>query len=302
MAEGAYNAEGGNSPQWWPSRYGEGDTIGAGNEITPERTLEALTLPKEGKVITIAQTLEPGVPAYPPREFHMLVLAHQTLQQYSPEGSQMVGFEEHVTQTYHVGCHLDGLGHVGINGHFYNGVHYNDFYTNTGLTKYGMEGVRPWVTRGVCLDIAALEKTKMLEGGYVITPEHLEAAQERQGVEVKPGDAVLLHTGWADLWMKEERYGEVEPGAGWDACHWLTERNVSMVAADNWAFEVLPFEKPEWGFVGHQHLLAETGTYIVENIRTQELVDGGHSEFLYMMAPNKTKGATGSMVSPLCIV
>jgi kynurenine formamidase len=302
MKAGKYDGEGGRSPQWWPSRYGAEDTLGAGNELTQERTLAALKIPTEGRVVTIAQTVEAGAPLPPPRQFHMVLLAHGTMEPTSPRGSQVTGFEEQVTQSYHAGCHLDGLGHAGINGHFYNGVHFSEFYTSTGLTTFGMEGVRPWVTRGVCLDIAALENTEVLDAGFVVTPEHLEAAQERQDVKVDAGDAVLLHTGWGRYWLEDARYGEAEPGPGWDAVHWLTDRRVSLVAADNWAFEVIPFEDPNRAFVCHQHLLAETGTYIVENINTYELVSGGYSQFLFMMAPNKTKGATGSMVSPLCIV
>ena len=54
-----------------------------------------------------------------------------------------------------------------------------------------------------------------------------------------------------------------------------------------------PPEAPGALLVVHQHLLAETGTYILENIKTKELVDGGHSEFLFVLAPNRTKGSTG---------
>ena len=72
-----------------------------------------------------------------------------------PDGSDMTYFEELVTGTYHIGCHVDGLGHVGINGHFYNGNHYKDFYTPKGLTKFGAETMTPVDTAAVCcLNIA----------------------------------------------------------------------------------------------------------------------------------------------------
>lgn len=305
MSTDAYDGNGGRSPQWWPSRYGPDDEIGAGNELTPERALEALKLPREGRVIEIAQLLEEGVPAYPPRTFKHVVLCHNTLDAtlIGKGRSDLSGLEEQVTQSYQIGCHVDGLGHVGIDGHFYNGIHYQDFYNPHGLTKLGIHTVRPWVTRGVCLNIAAIESANMLPGGFEITAGHLEAACERQGVEVRAGDAVLLHTGWGDLWGVDPKYEHHEPGAGWEASHWLTDRYVSMVAADNWAFEVLPDPDPERGaFVCHQHLLTETGTFIVENIRTREVVEGGHSEFLFVMAPNKVRGSTASMASPLVIV
>jgi hypothetical protein len=50
-APGAYDGRGRDSPQWWPSRYGAEDELGAGNELTPERAMAALKIPKEGRVI-----------------------------------------------------------------------------------------------------------------------------------------------------------------------------------------------------------------------------------------------------------
>jgi kynurenine formamidase len=143
----------------------------------------------------------------------------------------------------------------------------------------------------------------MLGPGDMITVADVEAACARQGVDVRPGDAVLLHTGWMSLWQVDnDRFLDGEPGAGWDVAHWLTERRVSVVGADNWAFEVIPFETPERAFVVHQHLLAETGTYIIENIKTEDLVAGGHTAFLFIMTPIKGTGSTGAMVSPIAIV
>jgi len=304
VARVPYNGMGERSGQWWPSRYGPEDELGAGNELTPERTLAALSIPRMGRVIELAQRLSERSPAPSPRVFHHLVLAHgvTSAMTLAPEGSQHVWLEEQATHGYHVGCHLDGLGHVGTNGRFYNGAHLDDFYAPSGLKRYGIDKVKPWVTRGVCLDVAAVEGVVILPAGFVITPAHLEAACERQGTEVRAGDAVFINTGWGAKWETDPEYGEVEPGAGWDAAHWLTDRRVSLVGADNWAFEVIPFESEIKPFVVHEHLLTETGTFIVENIRTDELAEGGHWEFLLTMGPNKVAGATASMVSPLAIV
>jgi kynurenine formamidase len=301
----AYDGNGERSPQWWPSRYGADDELGAGNELTSERTLAALKLPQEGRCIELAQLLEQGVPAYPPRDWKQLVLAHGTLEQnlLGPGTNDMSYFEEHISATYHIGCHLDGLGHVGIKDRFYNGNRYGDIYTPIGLTKLGIHNVRPWVTRGVILNIAKLLGTERLDEGFVITPEHLESAEEAQGVKVQAGDVVLLHTGWGDLWSEDiERYEHHEPGAGWDAAHWLTDRHVSLVGADNWAFEVIPAERPDRPFCVHQHLLTETGTHILENIVTSELVASGRSEFLFVLTVQKSKGSTGAMASPVAVV
>jgi kynurenine formamidase len=302
---GAYDGRGGASPQWWPSRYGPDDERGAANELTPERTLQALRLPTEGRAIELAQLLTEDVPAFPPRFWKQTVLGHGALEatRLGPGGSDVSYFEEQVTGTYHIGCHVDGLGHVGINGHFYNGNHYKDFYTPKGLTKFGTETMTPWVCRGVVLNIAEAVGTEQLAGGHVITPADLEQACAAQGVEVRAGDVVLLHTGWGVKWDQDiHAYEEAEPGAGWDAAHWLTDRRVSLVGADNWAFEVIPFEREDGIFAIHQHLLAETGTHILENIKTQELVETGRSEFLFCLTPQKTKGSTGAIAAPVAVI
>jgi len=298
-----YDGTGSRSPQWWPSRYGDDDEAGALNEITPERTMAALALPRTGRIIELAPALENDMPGPAKRDWRQIILAESALPAHTDDPSEWTGFEEYTMSSMHVGCHVDGLAHNGIAGRAYNGIHYSEFLARDGLTRLGAENMSPWVTRGVVLDIAAVHGVAVLEPGYLITVADIEAASARQGVEVGPGDAVLLHTGWMSFWQVDnQRFLDGEPGAGWDAAHWLTERRVSVVGADNWGFEVIPFETPERAFVVHQHLLAETGTYIIENIRTSDLVADGHSTFLFIMTPVKGTGSTGAMVSPIAIV
>ncbi|MFT3866647.1 MAG: cyclase family protein [Solirubrobacterales bacterium] len=301
MAE-PYDGRGARSPRWWPSRYGVGDEIGAANELTPERTLAALALPRSGEIIELAQVLTRGTPTWPPRDFHQLIVAHQALLPMGAGATDATAFEEQASFGFHVGCHLDGLGHVGIGGRFYNGLEAADFYAPDGLRRYGIESVPPWLCRGVCLDVAAVEGVEELELGFVITPEHLEAACRRQEVEVRAGDVVLVNTGWGRHWDEASRYVQGEPGVGLAGCRWLTDRRVSAVGADNAAFEPIPAEDPELILACHQHLLAETGTFIVENIRLDRLVASGRSEFLFSMAPLRVRGATASPIAPLAVI
>ncbi|GAW52401.1 MULTISPECIES: cyclase family protein [unclassified Nocardioides] len=303
MAEtGPYDGRGAASPQWWPSRYGPDDTAGSANELTPERTLRALTIPRTGEVVQLAQPLSPEAPFYQGRVFEQRILAHKTLQPIAPEGSAVTTFEEIVTLGFQVGTHLDCLGHVGIAGRHYNGTHFSEFFSPKALTRFGPSELPAWVVRGVLLDIAGLLGAETLSRGFVITPEHLDAACEAQDVTVSDGDALVLNTGWGLHWGDPETFNDGQPGIGWEAAHWISERRVSVVGADNWGLEAVPFEDPERQFVGHQHLLAETGTFIVENLRTQELVERGVATFLWMMSPLNVAGSSGSPVAPIAVI
>ncbi|RYJ06148.1 MAG: cyclase family protein [Actinomycetales bacterium] len=303
VAVGTYDATGGRSPQWWPSRYGADDEIGAANELTPDRTLAALQIPKEGRSFQLGQLLTENSPGYGQRFFKQVILAHETAMPICPDGTRLTCFEESVSTTFQIGTHLDTLGHVGIDGRFYNGNHYEDFYTPTKLTKLGTDSLPAFVSRGVVLDVAGLLGVEQLEPNFEITVQHLEDACDRQETEVRAGDALVIHTGWGDLWnVDSTTYTASEPGPGWDAAHWMTDRRISVVGADTWGVEQFPGPDPLKVFSAHQHWLAETGTFIVENIRTRELVEAGASEFLWMMSPIRTEGSTGSMVSPVAII
>lgn len=293
-------------PQWWPSRHGPDDERGSANELTPEVVLAALGLPREGRVVDLSQVLDAAAPlGMAPRSFNMMLLAHGALpgSELASQENELVYVEEHAEHPYHVGTHLDGLGHVGIGGRFYNGHPLAELFGPNGLTRLGAEQIPPYVTRGVLLDVAGLVGEDPLPSGFAIGAELLREAAQRHGVELRPGDAVLLHTGWADLWRADpERYQAAEPGVALDAAEWLVERRPSLVGADNWAFEVVPPVDPRRPFAVHQRLIAEAGIYILENLVTRALRDHGASEFLFVMGPVAARGATGAMVRPAAVV
>jgi kynurenine formamidase len=279
---------------------------GAGNELTSERLLAALRIPRRGEIVQLALPLDGDSPLHPPRFWSQSILTQGALEGYvQSTQSRDTYLEELVVGGLHSGCHVDALGHTGIDGRFYNGHSLAEIFESGGLRSLGVEHAGPWIARGVCLDIAAAVGVEHLEAGFVIEPGHLEQACRRQGVGVSAGDVVLLHTGWARLYGADgERYRKAEPGAGWDAAHWLTDRRVSLVGADNWGFEAIPTEpgRERQDYCVHQHLLAETGTHILENIDTGPLAQSGESEFLFVASLPKIVGATAAPVNPLAVV
>ena len=92
------------------------------------------------------------------------------------------------------------------------------------------------------------------------------------------------------------------PASAVSGADWLTDRRVSLVGLDNWGCDVYPNPDPELFFPAHQQLLTQSGTYILENIQTSELVASGAVEFLFVLSPSKSEGATAAMVAPLAVI
>ena len=56
------------------SKYGTDDTLGAINNLSPEKVLQAARLVKHGKTYRLGVTAGSTSPAYPPRSYSMTVL------------------------------------------------------------------------------------------------------------------------------------------------------------------------------------------------------------------------------------
>jgi kynurenine formamidase len=287
----------------FPCRYGEGDTLGAVNEIGEETVRAAAALVHHGRRYQLAQILDAHSPAQMWRYWKHSLLLDRVLPGRFVGANRQSFLEESVAGALHSGTHLDGLAHIGIGEHTYNGHRYDEIVDAAGLTRLGIEHVPPIVTRGVLLDVARAAGVAMLGDTEVVTPELLEAAATTQGVEVRPGDVLMIHTGWSALWgVDDERYKAGEPGLGLAAARWCTDRRVAVIGADNWAVEVVPGERDELSFPVHQHCIAQYGVYLLENVRTEELVRDGVSEFFCAILPARLRGASASIVSPVAVV
>ena len=97
------------------------------------------------------------------------------------------------------------------------------------------------------------------------------------------------------------RFIETEPGLGVGGAEYLAGLGVVAVGADSAAVEVIPFEKETEVFPVHQVLLAKNGIYILENIRTDELVADEAWEFLFVLGQPKFVGAVQMVINPVAI-
>jgi kynurenine formamidase len=289
----------GQTDRWYPSRWGADDQRGAANRLTPAKVLEAKNVITKGNVYQLGHVYEPGMPMYGTRHYSLRI----------PQAFKMPGKNEAV---YHdevisgelgqIGTQFDGLGHLGMGDLFYNGNRRSEFAQAEGLTKLGIENVGAIVTRGVLIDIAKFKGVDQLPPRYEITPADLKGALQREGVQIKSGDMVIIHTGWGSLWMKDNaKYGDSEPGIGLAAGQMLVDAEVVVVGADTWGVEVMPNPDSSLSAPVHQLFLARNGIYLHENLITTELARDNVYEFVYMFAPLRLKGATGSPGNPIAI-
>jgi kynurenine formamidase len=291
--------------RFWPSEFGPDDQRGAINRITPDTVVQAARLVSKGRVFQLGRLYEQGMPMPGKRHFSLTIPGLPTGR---PSGSnQLVHNDELVSgEIGQVGTQFDGLGHIGarIDGEdvFYNGNKLSDFGDTYGLKKLGIEQVGAFFTRGLLLDVCGLRGVDRLPAGYVISADELAACLTKAGLEIRPGDVVLVRTGHGKLWMKDNAaYAEGEPGLGLAAARFLTDRKVSMIGADTWAIEAVPHEDPQTAFPVHQWNLIKHGVFQLENLDLEELAAAGATEFCFVFSPLRLKGATGSPGNPIAV-
>ena len=113
---------------------------------------------------------------------------------------------------------MDALGHCWTDGLLWNGQS-TDKVTSYGIEWAGIEQVGQFITRGVMLDIAKYKGVDNLGLGEVITAEDMEACARAQGVEIQPGDVLLLRTGWYTVFSNDyelwkQNFGNSSTGIG----------------------------------------------------------------------------------------
>jgi kynurenine formamidase len=271
--------------------------------MTAERVREAAGLIRTGRTYQLGRVYEREMPIFPHRTFRLTIPAFRTVRGQN----RQVGRDEFfVGEIGQMGTQMDGLGHVGCRlpegDTWYNGVKSQDMEDAYGLTRLGVENAGVFFARGVLIDVTRARGVVRLPVGYEIGREELKKALDAQGIQVRKGDVVLIHTGHGTLWKKDnEMYGSGEPGIGVDAARWLIDQDVAMVGSDNWGIEVDPPPNKNRPIEVHQWMITKNGIYFMENLDLEELAADKAYEFAFIFAPLRLKGATGSPGNPIAV-
>ena len=288
-----------------PSEWGADDQIGAANRITPERTVAAAQLVKQGASHPLGIVITPGMPAYPPRFTQLQVLQpeHPYSETTSAFGWEASANDDLVQMWLGTGPQLDGLGHLGEAGEFYNCNKGKDFSSITGLTKLDISQIPPMVARGVLIDMARYFEVDHLAPAQALSRDDIEAAMSQQKITIGEGDVVLFHTGWTDAMLNSdpEQWVSTIPGIDNDAARYLASFKPLAVGADTWGLGAVPPKPGDKVFYDHAILLKENGIYILETMNTGRLAEEGVTEFMFVLGQARLKGAVQMIVNPVAM-
>ncbi len=297
--------------------YGADDEVGALNAInSPEQVLRALREIRTGRVYDLGVLLDkrsykwPGHSAVEVMTYRSPAGTFLDEEPIFPPEANRAKLAWHSCALFlsdNVGTQIDGLGHIvaGTDQHWYNGFteqrHGGDF----GIRKTSADTIPPIIARAILIDVAAWKGADALPGGFAIGPEELQGALRRQGVDVEPGDVVLIRTGvaryWGDTGADHARLAEHDSaGLSLAGARWLVEEKAAvMIGSDTSGLEVA---SPGEVVPVHRYLLVDQGVHIGELHNLEELARERVYRFTYVALTNRIKGATaGFALRPIAI-
>jgi kynurenine formamidase len=292
------------------SPFGEGDEIGMLNLMTPATMASVLSRADATTTVDLSVDYFLGMPSFtaagqPSYQISMTNTPRGTSLDDSTgfgEQNELVGYSGDAISMYtHCGTHIDTLNHFGYGRKIWNGFDADEYLGARHWMCAGADKQPPIIARGVMLDIAALHGVDVLPASYGIDSGDLRDAAARQGVEVRPGDVVLVRTGQMALWDDAQAYMTNEAGVTRDGAEFLAKSGAIVVGADNLSFEQIPStEEGNWLPV-HTYLFAEAGVTIMEVVDMQRLAELELYEFCFVGAGLKLRGATGAPIRPLAM-
>ncbi len=281
-------------------RWGADDELGTLNLITPKKRAAAAKLVRDGVTVSLALELNKQRDDLNANPFeHALTVG-------TFGGHEVAGDRYAVEYHGFAHSHLDGLSHFAHNGKMYNGFPVGTL-KSTGAERLGIQNVHGGVfTRGVLIDMPWLKGVDYLEPGTAIMAEDLEAFEKKAGVRVQSGDVLLIRTGrWERVRQKGPwNFLDAAAGSHVSVAKWLKARDVAVIGSDG-VSDAMPSHVEGLFNPLHELVLVALGMPILDNLDLDALATEAQKRkrwtFLFVGAPLRVPGGTGSPLNPLAV-
>ena len=253
----------------------------------------------DARVIDLEQPRFAGMPMFPANAPNYTFMLHRRHEQGLESRTSAAGM---ILTADHAGTHVDALCHQAEDMQMFGGVAVTAANQDPGGVRVlSAEALPPIVRRGVLIDLVEA-RGERLPPRYLVERDELEAAADRQAVTVRPGDVLLIHTGWGASWEDPDYISG--GGMARTSGEWAVEQGVYAVGADNMSWDLPGYVDQVLGhsLPNHTLLLARAGILIFENLLLEGLAASGAKEFLFVSLPLKLVGATGSPTRPVAII
>jgi kynurenine formamidase len=278
------------------NRWGPDDEKGAINLITAEKRLRAASLVKSGRSVSLSRDF-PTVPhaGNPMPAQHFLRVMDGAVVDY-------YGLVYHG----YVTTHVDALCHVWDEHGMWNGRDPQKEVTSAGAAYGAVQHWRDGITtRGVLIDIPRFRGEPHVTIGRPVHAWELEDAAAAQGVDVEPGDALVVYSGreqWQAANPQWSGYRPPSPGLHASTLEYLREKDVAVLVWD-----LMDASPNEYGLRWTVHAaIFAYGIALVDNALVEPLAtacaEEGRWEFMLTFAPLPVIGGTGSPVNPIALL
>jgi kynurenine formamidase len=254
-------------------------------------------------VYDLGRPLENGMPQAADHPRFRMTLSRRHGDLMRADGSS--GANEVLFTGCHVGTHIDALAHISFDGLLHGGLEAREMERGGRFRQLGAETIPPLVRRGILLDVAAARGGPAWPPDEEIGAGDLQAALDRTGLVPRPGDVLLIRTGWGALWTDRVAFeGDTTgtPGPGEEAARWLAGHRPAAVGSDTIAFERLTPASTPRGLPVHKILIVDHGVYLIELLNLEGLAAAAVAEFVLVVASLPVVGATGGPARPLALV
>jgi kynurenine formamidase len=283
-------------------RWGDDDQLGTLNQITDEARRQAAGLVRNGQSVSLANPIATEAVISGPR--NPRPADHRMSVGPSASG-------DYIGVSYHgfVNTHIDALCHIftGEGGQLYNGRPAS-LVTEQGALSNSVDHWRDGiVTRGVLYDIPQMRGVAHVALDEPVEGWHLQEWAERQHLEPRPGDAVLIRSGAEPFYRMnpEHEFGGVpsrNPGVGVSVLEFLYDTNASLLG---WDLQEAAGQDHLGRIPIHEVAIPHMGMPLLDNANFEAVseysAEHGRYEFLLMIAPLVVVGGTGSPVNPIAV-